>query len=121
MDYEISYALTALITSLVGSIVRIFHEGEKGKVSVNKVFVFISCSLVTGYMCYEVGIYYKDPRLVGIPSIIFALSAVEITKFFRTIVNTVFGSFIKKIPDILTSILKMFLKDYRDNGENKKT
>lgn len=117
MDFEINYIMTALITSLVGSMVRIAHEGEKRKVSFNNMLLFLACSLVTGYMCYEAALYFKEPRLVGIPSIILALSAVEITKFLRAIVDTLFNTIIKKIPNIVTSVLKMFLKDYNENNE----
>lgn len=117
MEYELTYMLTAGITSLIGSIVRIFHDSEKERIKGSRVFLVIACSLVTGYICYEVAIYYQEPRLAGIPSIILALASVEITKFFRSIIDTVFNDFIKKIPKILNALIKTVLNNYNDKDE----
>lgn len=115
MEYEISYALTALVTSLVGSLVRIFHDSEKEKISRGRMALIMVCSLVTGYICYEAAMHYAESRIAGIPSIILALASVEITKFFRSIIDTIFNDFIKKIPKIINAIISTFLKNYKDD------
>lgn len=117
MEYELTYMLTALVTSLVGSLVRIFHDSEKEKIKAVRIGLIIFCSLVTGYICYELALYYQKSWIVGVPSIVLALAAVEITKFFRSIMDVIFNDIIKKIPRILDAFLKSFLTNYKKEDE----
>ncbi len=101
MNVEWNLILTALFTSSLGSLVRIAHDNEDKTIGFQHGFLVYICSLTTGYVCYEVAILYDRSWIVGVPSLVLSLGAVEITNVFKKGLGFVFEKLLNAVPDAL--------------------
>lgn len=120
MEIIYSYVLTAFFTSSMGSLVRMVHDNDVIKITLSKGILIYICSLATGYMCYELAALYEKSWIVGIPSLILALGAVEITGVFKNLLGWVFEKLIKALPNILIEAGRRMLNLPPENKEAEK-
>lgn len=79
MKFETTFLITAFLTSTMGSVVRIAQESEEKRITLKKGLLIYLCSLVTGYCCFEAARSLQWSWMVGVPSLVLALIAMEIT------------------------------------------
>ncbi len=110
MDEKIILIITVCITSGIGSFVRIMHEVNDTTllpITIKKILLIVSCAIATGYSCLYVAENFGLKYMVGVPALVLAVGAIEITKALRKI-GGVLEEVIKASPEVIISATRRF-------------